>query len=351
MKHIKIANKKVGLKYPPFLIAEAGINHKGNLKRALKMIEVAKKAGVDAVKFQTFKADEFISNKKKNYRYFSKGKWVNESMYDMFKRYELSEDCWYKIKKKCKDEKIIFLSTPQNYSDLKILLKVGVPAIKVGSDDFNNTPLIKKYAKTKLPLILSSGMANIKEIKQTLKEVHYKKYPVILMLCVSQYPTAPKDVNLLRLNNLKKLFPNLVLGFSDHTRGPLASSIAVSLGAKCVEKHFTLDNNDNGPDHWFSENPEGLRIWSNSIRTAYKMLGKSVIKPTKGEEDMRIIARRSIVAYRNIKPGIRINEKDLCFKRPGNGLPPSKINEIIGLRAKIFIPKDKQIRKNLLHNG
>jgi len=120
----------------------------------------------------------------------------------MFKRYELSEDCWYKIKKKCKDEKIIFLSTPQNYSDLKILLKVGVPAIKVGSDDFNNTPLIKKYAKTKLPLILSSGMANMKEIKQTLKEVHYKKYPVILMLCVSQYPTAPKDVNLLRLNNL-----------------------------------------------------------------------------------------------------------------------------------------------------
>ena len=171
------------------------------------------------------------------------------------------------------------------------------------------------------------------------------------MLCVSQYPTLPQDVNLLRLNNLKKLFPNLILGFSDHTRGPLASSIAVSLGARCFEKHFTLKNDDNGPDHWFSENPTGLKIWSNSIRTAYKMMGESNIKPTRGEENMRVIARRSIVAYRDINRGEKIYEKDLCFKRPGNGLPPSKIKEVIVLKAKIFISKDKQIKKNLLKNG
>jgi len=351
MKNIKIANKIIGEKSPPFLIAEAGINHNGSLKRALKMIEIAKKAGVNAVKFQTFKAEEFISNKKKKYRYFSKGNWVEESMYKMFKRYELSEDCWKKIKKKCKDNKIIFLSTPQNYSDLKILLKVGIPAIKVGSDDFNNIPLIKKYAKKKLPLILSSGMANLAEIKKTLKEVKYKKCPVILMLCVSQYPVASADVNILRLNNLKKLFPSLVLGFSDHTRGHLASSIAVGLGARCFEKHFTLKNNDTGPDHWFSENPEGLKKWSDSIKKAYKMLGESTIKPTKGEEKMRLIARRSIVAYKNIKAGKKIIEKDLCFKRPGNGLAPSEIKKVIGLRAKIFIQKNKQIKRTFLRNG
>ena len=268
----------------------------------------------------------------------------------MFKRYELSENAWFKIKKKCKKEKIIFLSTPQNYSDLQILLKVGIPAIKVGSDDFNNIPLIKRYSKTKLPLILSCGMANKKEIIETVKALNYRNYPVILMLCVSQYPTVPENVNLLRIKSLKRLFPNLIIGFSDHTRGPIASSIAVSLGACCFEKHFTLSNNDKGPDHWFSENPQSLKVWANSIKMAYKILGDPTIRYTKSEKKMRDLARRSIVASNDIKKGQKIDLKNLCFKRPGNGLAPSEIYEIIGLKAKVFIHKNKAIAKNLLTN-
>ena len=350
MKYIKIKKKKIGLGLKPFLIAEVGINHNGNLKRAFKMIEVAKEAGVDAVKFQTFKADEFISNKKKIYTYFSKGKKINESMYRMFKRNELSNSSWLKIKKKCEKEKIIFLSTPQNYSDLQLLIKIGIPAVKVGSDDFNNIPLIKKYLKYKLPLIVSCGMASKKEIIESIRILNYKKNPIILMLCVSEYPTPPENVNLSRIESLKKLFPNLIIGFSDHTRGPIASSIAVSLGACCFEKHFTLNNNDRGPDHWFSENPKSLKVWSNSIKMAYKILGNPMIKYTKSEKKMRNLARRSIVASKNINKGEKIDFKNLCFKRPGNGLPPSQIYKIIGLKAKVLINKDKLITRGLLTN-
>ena len=350
MKYVKIKNKKVGFGLPPFLIAEVGINHNGSLKRAFRMIELAKKSGVDAVKFQTFKAEEFISNKKKTYTYFSKGKKIKESMYKMFKRYELSDSSWLKIKNKCEKEKIIFLSTPQNYSDLKTLLKLDISAIKVGSDDFNNIPLIKQYSKFKLPIIISCGMANKKEIIESIKALKYKKNPIILMLCVSEYPTPPENVNLLRIISLKKLFPNLIIGFSDHTKGHIASSIAVSLGACCFEKHFTLNNNDKGPDHWFSENPQSLKVWANSVKMAFKILGNPTLQHTKSEKKMRNLARRSIVASKRIKKGEKIDFRNLCFKRPGNGMPPSQIYKIMGYKAKTSINKDRLITKNLLTN-
>lgn len=348
MKIIKINKRKIGSKHPPFLIAEVGINHNGSLNKALKMVEIAKKAGVDAVKFQTFKAEEFISNNSTKYTYFSRGKKVTEPMYNMFKRYELSENALVKIKKKCKEKNLIFFSTPQNYSDLKVLLKIGVPVIKVGSDDFTNIPLIKSYSKTNLPLILSSGMANLKEIKDTLRSINYKNYPVILMLCVSQYPTPLQDVNLLRLKELRKKFPSLILGFSDHTIGPIAGTVAASLGAVCFEKHFTISNKESGPDHWFSESPKNLKIWVDSIKSAYKALGRSKITPTKKENNMKLLLRRSIVASKNIAKDEKINIKNLTYKRPGNGIEPSKINEILGLRAKRPIKKNQQIRKALL---
>ena len=351
MKNIKIANKAIGINKAPFLIAEAGINHNGSLDQALKMIEAAKKAKVDAVKFQTYKTEELISDSKQTYTYISAGKKINESMFEMFKRYELSAESWKKIKEKCVKENIIFLSTPSSVTDLNLLLKLDVPAIKIGSDDFNNIPLLQECCKTNLPLILSSGMSGSDEIQLALEKTKaLEDYPIIFMLCVSQYPTPLKDVNLDRLGNLRTKYPNLILGFSDHTIGSIASSMAVAYGARCFEKHFTLNRNDRGPDHWFSEDLVGLKNWAEAIRTSYLVIGNSSLRPTKKEEQMREIVRKSIVAFKDINKGEAITIKNICFKRPGNGLPPVAINKIVGMKAKKFIAKNEQLKlKNLDH--
>ncbi|MBI3553511.1 MAG: N-acetylneuraminate synthase family protein [Elusimicrobia bacterium] len=308
-----------------------GINHNGNLKTALKMIAVAKKAGADAVKFQTFTADEFVGDPKQTFTYQSQGKKVTESMLEMFRRYELPKDAWARIKRRCDDEGIGFLSTPQNRSDLDLLLEVGVSAIKVGSDDFTNIPLLKDYAKAKLPMIVSCGMADLKEVRASLSAI--RGVPAVLLLCTSQYPTPPRDVNLRKLATLRKEFPGLTLGFSDHTQGPLASSLAVAYGACVFEKHFTLNRDLPGPDHWFSENPEGLHDWVASIRTAYKMLGSGVVKPTPAEEKMKIFARRSIVAIDDIKKGDPLDPNKIGLRRPGGGLPPAVWDKVLGRKA------------------
>ncbi len=251
MKIVKINNIKIGRGTKPFIIAEAGINHNGEIKKALEMVSIAKKAGADAIKFQTFKADQIVDNSSLKYSYKSQGKQVTESQMDLFKRCQLTFDDFKKIKKKCNTEKIIFLSTPQNQSDLDLLLKIGIPAIKVGSDDFINIPLLKDFTKTKLPLIISCGMANLSEIQATLTSIGaLNNYPTILMLTTSEYPTSTKNANLLKFKTLSKYFPNAILGYSDHTQNHLAACMAVSFGAKVFEKHFTLNKNLSGPDHW-----------------------------------------------------------------------------------------------------
>lgn len=333
---IKLHNRVIEKGEPPFVIGEIGINHNGNVNNALKMIEIGKKAGLDAVKFQTFKADEMISNVDQKYTYRSQGREITESMLEMFKRYELSREDWKKIKKKCDDEKILFLSTPQNRTDLDLLLELGITAIKVGSDDFTNIPLIKNYATTGLPLLLSCGMANQDEIHQSLNAVGaLDGYPTVLLLTTSQYPTPPEDANLLKLKTLEKMFFNIPLGFSDHTQGALASSLAVALGATVFEKHFTLDHNLPGPDHWFSENPLGLMEWCNSIKNAYKMMGSAVLRPTKIEEQNKNEFRRFIAAINNIQQGEVFTIQNIGMRRisQGNGLSPSLFDTILGKKS------------------
>lgn len=345
MSVVTIGDFKIGEDFPPFIVAEAGINHNGKLEKAYKMIEVAKSSGADAVKFQTFKAEEFVGDPKQTYSYTSQGKEVTESMLKMFKRYEFSRDEWFKIKKKCKETGIMFLSTPQNRSDLDLLLEVGIPAIKVGSDDFTNLPLLKSYVDTNLPMIISSGMSDLVEVYQALEVVGAMDgYPTILLLCTSQYPTPPGDVNLLKLKTLANSFPMVVTGFSDHTQDALASSLAVAMGASFFEKHFTLDHNLPGPDHWFSEDPEGLKEWIGSIRTAYTMMGSAIVRPTKAEEIMKILARRSIVAIRDISPGETLTVSNIGLKRPGDGLPPSLFDQVIGSKVITKIYKGSRLR-------
>ncbi len=331
---IKIGNKEISINSDPFIIAEVGINHNGELQKAFEMIQVAKEAGADCVKFQTFKASEFVGDKSQMFTYKSEGKEVTESMLEMFSRYEFSEKEWHQIKEKCDELGIIFMSTPQNISDLEILLKIGVPALKVGSDDFTNLPLLKSYAETKKTLIVSMGMSDMSEIFESLSEIGtFQGYPTILLLCTSQYPTPSKDVNLLKLKTLANAFPNLILGFSDHSEGPLASSLAVALGAKVFEKHFTLNKNLPGPDHWFSEDPSSLKIWIDNIREANIMLGNGLLIPTEKELEMRVLARRSVVALRDIKAGEVYTAENIGLRRPGNGLPPKLFKNILGFKS------------------
>jgi N,N'-diacetyllegionaminate synthase len=329
---VQIGRHSVGPGQPPFVVAEVGINHNGELARALEMIHVAAKAGCDAVKFQTFKAAEFVNDPAQMFTYRSQGKEVTESMLAMFQRYELPASAWPVIKAECEQAGILFFSTPQNRSDLDLLLEVGVPAVKVGSDDFTNLPLLKNYAQTGLPLILSTGMSDLAEAHQALETVGaFDGYPLILLVCTSQYPTPPEDVNLARIATLRGAFPMIPIGFSDHTSGPLASSLATALGACFLEKHFTLSHDLPGPDHWFSEEPAGLAAWVAGIRTTHRMLGSPLVRPTAVERGNKREYQRRLVAARAIQAGETMTESAITLRRVagGHGLPPGFLEYLL----------------------
>lgn len=341
----QIGNRSIGPDEPPFIVLEVGINHNGELALAKEMIRVAKQAGADAVKFQTFKADEFVGNPDLTFTYKSQGKEVTESMLEMFRRYEFSREDWLSVKQACDADGMLFLSTPQNVSDMEFLLTLSVPALKVGSDDFTNLPLLKRFSATGLPLMISCGMADLGEVHDALEATGAQDgKPVALMLCTSQYPTPPGDANLRKLQTLAAAFPGLTLGFSDHTQGSLAAAIACGFGACVFEKHFTLDNDLPGPDHWFSEEPASAVEWVSAIRTAHSMLGQARVAPTVAERDMRRLARRSVTALRDIAPAEVLSEANLGLRRPGDGLPPKFIELAWGRRARRALAKGEQLR-------
>ena len=309
----------------PYIIAEVGINHNGSVDRCIEMIEVAAEAGVDAVKFQTFVADELCGDSTQLFSYHSQGKKVTEPMLDMFKRNELPIDAWPVLKTACHRAGVDFLSTPQNISDLDLLISVGIEAIKVGSDDFTNLPLLSAYAERGLPMIISCGMSDIGEVHCALDAVGWyeDRVPIMLLLCTSQYPTPAPDVNISKISTLRSAFPGLNVGFSDHTAGSTASIMAVALGATLFEKHFTLSKDLPGPDHWFSESPESLALWVQGIREASMMTGNSLVVPTKAEYDMRTLARRILLLS-------EISRQDNCSQ--------SKILQLGGLVMECLRP-------------
>lgn len=344
---IRIGERRIGPGEAPFVVAEAGINHNGEIAKALAMIETAKAAGADAVKFQTFTASEFIADETLTFTYRSQGKSVTESMLKMFERCELAPAEWRQIKAKCDDCGILFLSTPQNVTDLELILDIGVPAVKVGSDDFSNLPLLRAYAKTGLPLILSCGMSDLGETHRALETVGWSNgYPTVLLVCTSQYPTPPEDANLLRIKTLQNAFPGLTVGFSDHTQGFIAAAAAIGLGATVFEKHFTLNKNLPGPDHWFSEDPQGLKDWVGAIRAAETFLGDPLVRPTQTEVANKKDFQRLIVAALPIKAGEIFTADNLTMRRVsgGQGLAPALYDLILGKRAQREFKKGDAIQ-------
>jgi len=251
----------------------------------------------------------------------------------MFERYEFSREQWFSLKNECARQGITFMSTPQNRMDLDLLLEIGIPAIKVGSDDLTNIPLIRSYAKENLPLILSSGMSDLAEVYDSVNVAGgFDALPVAVLLCTSQYPTPIEEVHLARLKTLKQALPGVTIGFSDHTKGSLASSLAVALGANILEKHFTLDHDLPGPDHWFSENPEGLKAWIDSIRLSYTMQGNPLVRPTPRELENKREFQRVVVASSDIKVGEMLTEHNISMQRvtKGEGLEPKFFDYLIG---------------------
>lgn len=329
-----------------FIIAEVGINHQGSVAVAKRMVDAAITAGVDAVKFQAFKTDEFVADKKQTYTYESRGKKVTEPMYMMFKRYELSEKDFRELFAYCKKRKILCFATPQNVSDMKMLLKLKTPLLKVGSDDLTNLPLMEAYARTKLPVIISTGMADLAEVRDAVgifRRVRNDK--LVVLHCVSSYPAEAYELNLRRIKTLRDTF-GTITGFSDHSKGVVAAIGSVAVGAQVIEKHFTLDKDMEGPDHRFSADPAELKALVEGVRYVEKALGSPDVRPSMKEKEMRTLARRSIVAARALEKGERITRVMIEYKRPGNGLMPKYTDEILGKRTRRALKTGELIKRS-----
>ena len=326
------------------IIAEIGVNHNGSLRLAKRMIKEAKKCGADAVKFQTFFADEFVKPNTKKVRYQILKTPKKENHYQMIKKLELKKSEFEKIKKYCDKQKIEFISTPYDIKSVKLLEELKVKRYKVASADLVDMVLHKKIASTKKPVILSVGMATTNEIKHTVK--FYKKHKIsklTLLHCVSNYPCSFKSLNLKTIQQLKEMF-NLPIGFSDHSEDNLAAILATGLGVKVIEKHFTTNKNLKGPDHHASANPKQFSSFVKAIRKAELILGnkKKICQPE--EMEMRKISRKSITINRSMKSNEKIREKDITMKRPGTGLNGQKQYLVIGKRLKKDLSKDHQLR-------
>ena len=344
MKKITINGKKIGKDNPIFLIGEIGVNHNGNLSVAKQLIDKAVEAKIDAVKFQTFITDDVLVKSTPKAEYAKKNNYDDESFNDMVRKLEFTREEFGILNQYCYKKGIVFLSTPYDEKSIELLSDLKVPAYKISSGDLNNFPLIELICKKKKPILLSTGMANLNEIKESVEFIKKNGInEIILFQCTTNYPSSFDEINLNVIETFQKEFPDCLIGFSDHTLGIEASIGAAAKGVKSIEKHFTLDKSMEGPDHKASLNPEELTNWSKSIRNIEKALGSFTKKPSENELEIAKVARRSIVSRREIKIGEIIKKEDLIMKRPGTGIPPNKIKKIIGNAVRRTIPKDKII--------
>jgi len=343
MKKIKIGNKIIREGNPCFIIAEAGVNHNGDIKLAKKLVDVAKEAGADAVKFQTFKAENVVTENAAMASYQKRNIKKKETQQEMLKEMELDYKDFIRLKKYCDKKKIIFLSTPHSEDAIDFLEDL-VPAYKVGSGDLTNLPFLEKIAKKKKPIILSTGMATLSEVKEAVRTIkRAKNNKIILLHCTTNYPCSLEEVNLRAMLTLKKEF-NLPVGYSDHTLGILVPVMAVTMGARVLEKHFTLDKHLPGPDHKASLEPDELKEMIKAVRNVEKTLGNGIKKPTRSEEKIKKVARKSIVAKVDVPKGVKITKDMLDIKRPGTGIEPKYLKRIIGRKSKKNIKKDELIK-------
>lgn len=325
------------------IIAEAGVNHNGKIKIAKKLVDAAAVAKADYVKFQTYDADSLILKNAKTADYQKKNLGSNISQYKMLKNYQLSEKNQIELKRYAEKKKIKFLSSIFDIKSLKFLKKLNLDFIKIPSGEITNYPLLKEISNLKTKIILSTGMANFNEIKAALKVLKNKKKKITILHCSSDYPAELKNLNLAFLKKLKLLGYNI--GYSDHSKSILTPSIAVALGCKVIEKHFTLSRKLKGPDHKASIEPNELLGMIKFIKQTELMLGSQKKTITLSEEKTKKLVRKSLVALTKISKGEKFTIKNLTTKRPGNGISPFLIKKILGKKSPITYVKDQQIIK------
>lgn len=346
LKKIKIANKLIGEGQPAFIIAEAGVNHNGSLQIALKLVDAAAAAGADAVKFQTFKAEEVVTGAGKMAAYQKKNIGKTESQLAMLKKLELPENFYGPLVKRCREKKIIFLSTPHGgFNSVGLLKRLKVPAFKFGSGDLTNLPVLAYAAKFNKPIILGTGMATLAEVWSAIDVIKKAgNQQIIVLHCTTNYPCPLNEVNLRAMLTMRQNLPALV-GYSDHTLGIEVPIMAVSLGACLIEKHFTLDRNMPGPDHKASLEPAELKALAQAVRQADLILGSPIKKPTKNESKLAKIARKSLVSLAAIKKGDKFTAENIGIKRPGTGLAPKYYHKLIGKECLRDLKRDEIISR------
>lgn len=328
---------------PPFVIAEAGVNHNGDPRLAVRLVDAAADAGADAVKFQTFRAEGLASASAPKAAYQKRGAGERESQLDMLRKLELSEEGHRRALARAKARGIKFLSTPFDEGSADFLARLGVPFFKLPSGEVTNHPLLRHVASKKRPVILSTGMCTLAEVREAVAVLRRGGCRDLTLLhCVSNYPADPKDANLRAMKTMADAF-RLSVGWSDHTTGSAVSVAAVALGAAVIEKHFTLDKGLPGPDHAMSLDPRELKAFVAALREAAVALGDGVKRPRPCEAPIRRVARRSLVLKAPLPKGARLTAADLTSKRPGTGVPPSRLASVVGRRLRRATPADRPL--------
>ena len=322
-----------------FIIAEAGINHNGSIEIARRLVDVAMEAGADAVKFQSFKADKLVIPMATKARYQVENTGTDEPQMEMLRGLELSKEAHEELFSYCKKRGIIFISTPFDEESADMLDSLGMGLFKIPSGEITNKPLIQHIATKGRPIILSTGMSYLGEVEKAIIWINEiwqglnNKPQLTLLHCVSDYPALVEDSNLLAMRAMEGAF-HLPTGYSDHAQGVEIAIAAVAMGARVVEKHFTLDRNMRGPDHKASLEPGELKAMVKAIRNVEKAIGDGIKRPTEREEEMKRIARRSLVTRRTIKENEKIALEDIVIRRPGTGISPEFRDRVAGLEAR-----------------
>ena len=329
-----------------FIIAEVGLNHNGSFELAMESVREAARAGADAVKFQNFITEDFLVDKSQTYTYKSQGEEITESFYELCKRNEFKREWIGPLFELCSDLGIEFISTPTSEEGVDDLVRAGCKTVKNGSDYITHTPLLKYMAESGMTVIISTGMSNLLEIDEAVDAVKHAAGGVVILQCTSNYPTTPEDVNLKRMVSLQERY-KFPIGFSDHTIGHEAAIQALTLGAKVIEKHFTLSHDLPGPDHWFSVNPQELCELVKGIRRATLRLGSPSLTFSKSEKNIKDLNRIGVLSNKSLQAGQVLSPDDICFKKPLLGIKPIGINEFFGLRINKDIDLYQPITEDL----